>query len=434
NVLKKEIDDLPLSAKIRPRNLEDFVGQEHILGANTLLKRSIESDRISSIIFHGPPGSGKTALALIIAEKTKSFFERINAVTSGVADIHKNIQKAKERRQLYSKKTILFIDEIHRFNKLQQDALLPDVENGIIILIGATVENPYFYINSALLSRTNIFQFNSLTDKNIETILNKSLENKEFGLGQYKVNLHKESLNHLVKYSNGDARKALNALEIGVLTTLPNENNEIDFTLHIAEESIQKKSLQYDKDGDMHYDIISAFIKSMRGSNPDASLYWLAKMLHCGEDPLFIARRIVICAAEDVGNADPMALVLANATLQVIKFIGMPEARIPLAQAVIYVATAPKSNSAYLAITEALNEVKENKSRPVPDHLRNTDYKKETLDNEQNYKYPHDYPFHFVSQEYMPDFKQFYFPTNLGFEKTIKERLEYWEKRIKENK
>lgn len=422
----------PLSFRMRPRNLAEFVGQKQILGPGKLLRRSIEADRISSIILYGPPGVGKTALALIIAEKTKAAFERINAVTAGVAEIHKCLQKAKERKNLTGQKTILFIDEIHRFNKLQQDALLPDVESGLVTLIGTTVENPYFYITSPLLSRSNIFQFYPLKEEELETILKRALTDPERGFGKMKIKMTEEALRHLIQSANGDARRGLNALEIGVLTTPP-ENGEIKFTLKVAEESIQKKALLYDRAGDMHYDIISAFIKSMRGSDPDASLYWLAKMLVCGEDPRFIARRIVICAAEDVGCADPMALVLAEATLGVVEFIGMPEAKIPLAQAAIYIATAPKSNAAYEGITAALKEVKEGPPRPVPPHLRDAHYPgAKKLGHGLNYRYPHSFPDHFVPQEYMPLKKKFYHPTGLGFEKVIKERLAYWEKKIKE--
>lgn len=424
---KRKEEKAPLALRMRPRNLSEFVGQEHILGPGKLLRRAIEADKISSIILFGPPGTGKTALAYCIANLTHSHFVRINAVTSGVSELREVMEGAESRLKLYNRKTILFIDEIHRFNKAQQDALIPSVEEGIITLIGATTHNPYFTINTPLLSRSGIFEFFPLEDEDIKTIIRRALKDKERGLGRWKVKMEPRALNHLIKTSEGDARRALNALEIGVLTTQPDKNGLIHYTLSIAEESIQKKALLYDRDGDEHYDTISAFIKSMRGSDPDAALYWLAKMIHAGEDPRFIARRIVICAAEDVGNADPMALVVANAALQAAEFVGMPEAKIPLAQATIYIATAPKSNSSYLAIEKALEEVKKKKTHPVPSHLRVGSYPgAKKLGRGQGYKYPHQFPEHFTEQNYVGERVRFYEPTDQGYEEKIRERLDRW--------
>lgn len=417
------MNNIPLAKRMCPESLGEFVGQEHIMGFGKLLRRIIESDKVSSIILYGSPGTGKNAIANIIAKKTKSNFVSINAVTSGVSDIRKIIDDAKELISL--KKTILFIDEIHRFNKTQQDALLPDVEDGNIILIGSTTQNPYFYVNSALVSRSLIFQLEPLKNEDIKRIVNRALKDKEKGLGNYNVNITDEAIDHIINVSNGDARISLNALEIGVLTTLPNKNNVINFDIKLAEESIQKRAVVYDKDGDAHYDTISAFIKSMRGSDPDAALYWLAKMIHAGEDPRFIARRIVICAAEDVGNADPQALVIANSALQVSEFVGMPEARIPLAQATVYVACAPKSNAAYLGIESALSDIEKEKTMEVPGHLKDANYPgAEKLGHGKGYKYAHDYEGHFVEQEYVPKNKKYYNPTDIGFEAKIKSHLD----------
>lgn len=425
-----ENETFPLAKRMQPKSMEEFIGQKHILSKEKLLRRAIESDKINSIILYGPPGSGKTALSEVIASKTQAFFEQINAVISGSAEIKRIIEKAKQRRIINNRKTILFIDEIHRFNKIQQDGLLPAVEKGIIILIGTTTENPYFYIISPLLSRSLIFEFYKLKDKEIEVIIERALKDKKYGLGNYKVNLSKEALNHIIKFADGDARKALNALEIGVLTTPSNEDKIIEFDLKVAEESIQQKAIIYDKKGDSHYDTISAFIKSMRGSDPDAALYWLAKMLYAGEDPRFIARRIVICAAEDVGNADPQALILANAALQVVEFIGMPEARIPLAQATIYIATTFKSNASYLGIEQALKDITEEQTQEIPIHLKDTHYfGAEKLGRGKDYKYPHNYKDHFIKQEYLPKQKEYYKPGFLGYEKEIKRRMEEFKKR-----
>ncbi|MEK6645707.1 MAG: replication-associated recombination protein A [Candidatus Firestonebacteria bacterium] len=415
----------PLAKRLCPRDISEFVGQEHILGSGKLFRRAIESDRLSSIILYGPPGTGKNALARVIANKTSAHFIELNAVTAGVSDIRKVVDAAKNQINLLKQRTILFIDEIHRFNKLQQDALLPDVENGIIILIGATTQNPYFSINSALLSRSQIFQFESLKPENIKTILIRALDDKERGLGNYKVKIEDKALEFLINSSNGDARKSLNGLEIGVLTTLPDANGIINFTLAVAEESIQKKAIIYDSSEDSHYDTISAFIKSMRGSDPDAAIYWLAKMLHSGEDPRFVARRIVICAAEDVGLADPQALMLANAALQVSEVIGMPEARIPLAQATIYIACAPKSNSAYVAIDKALDDIEKKPILQVPKHLKDANYSgAKNFGHGIEYKYPHSYKEGYIKQQYIPEKRKYYEPQNRGYESKMKEYLE----------
>lgn len=414
----------PLAARMRPASLDDFVGQEHILGKDKLLRRLIESDTISSIILYGPPGCGKTTLALIISEKTNSHFERINAASNNVADMRRIINHAKKREATSGKRTILLVDEIHRFNKAQQDVLMPDVEVGNPVLIGTTTHNPFFYVNAALLSRSQIFEYKKLSDENVISILKKALADKSRGLGKMPVEIDQDALAHLAKTSEGDARRALSALEVGALTTNAGSDKKIYFTLKVAEESIQKKSILYDKDEDGHYDTISAFIKSMRGSDPDAVLYWLAKMIYAGEDPRFIARRIVICAAEDVGLADPQALVLANAALQVSEFVGMPEARIPLAQAAVYVACAPKSNASYLGIEAAIKDVEEGKTLDVPDHLKDASMDGDAFGHGKGYKYAHDFKDHYVKQEYKPSSKVYYNPTEMGYEKKIKEWLE----------
>jgi putative ATPase len=411
----------PLSVRMRPRTLEEYVGQEHILGPGKLLERSIKSDRITSLILYGPPGTGKTTLAFCICAKTKGVFERVNAVSSNVEDLRRIILGAKERRANSGNKTILFIDEIHRFNKAQQDVLMPDVEEGNIILIGATTHNPYFSLVSPLLSRSIVFELKPLTKENIVTILHRALEDSERGLGDLNIRAEQEALDFLAQISDGDARRALNALEVGCLTLSGEEKR---FTMEVAQESIQRKQVVYDHDEDGHYDTISAFIKSMRGSDPDAALYWLAKMIYAGEDPRFIARRICICASEDVGNADPQALVLANAALQIAEFVGLPEARIILAQATVYIACAPKSNASYLGIEKALDDVKNKKTMEVPEHLRDTHYKgAKKLGHGEGYKYAHNYEGHYVKQEYIPVQETYYEPTEEGFEKKIKERM-----------
>lgn len=416
----------PLSARMRPRTLEEYAGQTHILGEGKLLTRAIESDRLSSLIFYGPPGCGKTTLALCISQKTQAVFERINAVTSNVEEMRKILAAAQNRRATTGRRTVLFIDEIHRFNKAQQDVLMPDIEDGNIILVGATVFNPFFSLVSPLLSRSLVFELKTLAAAEVLGLLRRALIDQERGLGNIKVQADDKALQFLAEICDGDARKALNALEIGVLTTKPDAKGIIQLSIEVAQESIQKKQVNYDRDGDAHYDTISAFIKSMRGSDPDAALYWLAKMIYAGEDPRFIARRICICASEDVGLADPQALVLATAAMQVSEFIGMPEARIPLAQAAVYVASAPKSNAAYMGIENALADVKENRVREVPAALKDASYRAaKTLGRGADYKYAHSFKDHFVVQEYMPEKVNYYVPTEMGYEKKIKAWLQY---------
>ena len=410
---------------MRPASLKEYAGQTHILGPGKLLTRAIESDRISSLVLYGPPGTGKTTLATVISNETKSFFEPLNAVTSNVAEIRKAIDNAKKRFELKSQRTILFIDEIHRFNKAQQDVLMPDVEKGNPILVGATTHNPFFSIVSALLSRSLVFELKPLSEEEIKQVLMRALQDPVRGLGSYSVKIDTEAMTFLAKISDGDARRALNALELAVRTTQKEEKGNIHVTLVIAEESIQKKSLVYDNQEDAHYDTISAFIKSMRGSDPDAAIYYLAKMLYAGEDPRFIARRIVICAAEDVGNADPQALILANAAMQVSEFIGLPECRIPLAQATVYIACAPKSNASYMAIENATQDIKAGRTLEVPAHLKDSHYPAaKKLGHGEGYKYSHDYEGHFVEQEYLPEKRRYYFPTEQGYEKNFKAYLE----------
>jgi putative ATPase len=412
---------------MRPRDLNEFAGQSHILGPGQLLRRAIEADRIQSLIFYGPPGTGKTSLAQIIARQTKSKFERLSGVESNVADMRRVLASAANRLENTGQPTILFIDEIHRFNKAQQDVLLPDVESGVVRLIGATTHNPFFFVNSPLVSRSQIFELRPLSQDELLLLLKRALTDAERGLGHLNVQASEDALSHLAKVADGDARKALNALEIAVLTTAPDQSDVIRIDLATAEQSIQKKAVVYDADEDAHYDTISAFIKSMRGSDPDAALYWLAKMIHAGEDPRFIARRIVIHAAEDVGLADPMALVLANAAFQASEFIGWPEARIPLAEAAIYIATAPKSNSTILAIDAALEDVRSGRTLPVPEHLRDAHYKSaKRLGHGEGYQYSHDFPEHFVPQDYLGADKRYYEPTEQGMEQKIKERVEKW--------
>jgi putative ATPase len=415
----------PLAARMRPRNLDEYAGQTHILGPGQLLRRAIEADRIQSLIFYGPPGTGKTSLAQIIARQTKSKFERLSGVESNVADMRRVLSAAANRLENTGQPTILFIDEIHRFNKSQQDVLLPDVESGVINLIGATTHNPFFFVNSPLVSRSQIFELRPLTEDDLFSLLQRALADTERGLGYLKISVDENALRHLARISDGDARKALNSLEIAALTTAPDADGVVRVTLEVAEQSIQKKAVVYDGDGDAHYDTISAFIKSMRGSDPDAALYWLAKMIHAGEDPRFIARRIMICAAEDVGLADPMALVLANAAFQTAEFVGWPEARIPLAEATIYIATTNKSNSAITAIDAALEDVKSGRTLAVPEHLRDGHYSgAKELGHGVGYKYAHGGKDHFVVQDYLGADKRYYEPTDQGVEKKIKERVE----------
>ncbi|MGD0260020.1 MAG: replication-associated recombination protein A [Verrucomicrobiota bacterium] len=416
----------PLAARMRPRDLSELAGQTHILGPGQLLRRAIEADRIQSLILYGPPGTGKTSLAQIIARQTRSKFERLSGVEANVADMRRVLSLAANRLENKGQSTILFIDEIHRFNKAQQDVLLPDVEGGVVRLIGATTHNPFFFVNSPLVSRSQIFELRPLAEADLYVLLRRALAEPERGLGHLKVEAEEAALRHLAKLSDGDARKALNALEIAALTTAPDSSGVIHLGLAVAEQSIQKKAVVYD-DEDAHYDTISAFIKSMRGSDPDATLYWLAKMIHAGEDPRFIARRIVIHAAEDVGLADPMALVLANAAFQAAEFIGWPEARIPLAEAAIYIATAIKSNSSVMAIDAALHDVESGRTLAVPEHLRDASYRgAKRLGHGEGYQYAHDHPEHFVVQDYLGADKRYYEPTEQGMEKKIKERVEKW--------
>src|SRR5256884_1515511 len=392
----------PLAARMRPRNLQEFTGQSHLLGPGQLLRRAIEADRIQSLIFYGPPGTGKTSLAQIIAGQTRSKFERLSGVESNVAEMRRVLSAAANRLENTGQSTILFIDEIHRFNKAQQDVLLPDVENGTVRLIGATTHNPFFFVNAPLVSRSQIFELRPLTEDEILALLRRALEDTERGLGHLKIAAEDAALRHLAKISDGDARKAVNAIEIAALTTEPAADGFIHIDVAIAEQSIQRKAIVYDADEDANYDTISAFIKSMRGSDPDAALYWLAKMIEAGEDPRFITRRIAICAAEDVGLADPMAIVVANAAHQVAEFVGWPEARLPIAEATLYIATAPKSNSTILAIDAALDDVRSGRTLAVPEHLRDAHYKgAKRLGHGGGYKYAHDFSGLFVADEYL---------------------------------
>ena len=425
---EKNMDqEAPLASRLRPTTLEEVVGQQHIIGKDKLLYRAIKADKISSIIFYGPPGTGKTTLAKVIANTTSAEFTQINATVAGKKDMEAVVAQAKQTLGMYQKKTILFVDEIHRFNKGQQDYLLPYVEDGTITLIGATTENPYFEVNGALLSRSSVFELRSLSRGDVKTLLKRAVYDKEKGMGTFKAEITEEALEFLADVSGGDARNALNAVELGILTTERGADGVIHITLDVASECIQKRVVRYDKTGDNHYDTSSAFIKSMRGSDPDAAVYYLAKMLYAGEDIKFIARRIMICASEDVGNADPMALTVAVSAAQAVERIGMPEAQIILAQAVTYVASAPKSNSATNAIFSATECVRQKKTT-VPAHLQDAHYKgSQKLGHGVGYKYAHDYPGHYVKQQYLPDEikdARFYEPGVLGYEKTIREYLE----------
>jgi len=431
----KPFSAAPLAARMRPRNLAELAGQTHILGPGQLLRRAVESDRIQSLIFYGPPGTGKTSLAQIIARHTKSKFERLSGVESNVADMRRVLSAAANRLANTGQPTILFIDEIHRFNKAQQDILLPDVESGNVRLIGATTHNPFFFVNSPLVSRSQIFELRPLSVEELYQLMKRALADSERGLGHLKINADEDALRHLATISDGDARKVLNALEIATLTTEPDKDGIIRINLAVAEQSIQRKAIVYDGDGDAHYDTISAFIKSMRGSDPDATLYWLAKMIHAGEDPRFITRRVVICAAEDVGLADPMALILANAAHQAAEFIGWPEARIPIAEAAIYIATANKSNTSIVSIDAALEDVRSGRTLAVPQHLRDAHYVgAKKLGHGEGYQYAHDYEGHFVPQDYLGAEKRYYEPTEQGVEKKIKERVEKWRAEVKKAK
>lgn len=429
NTMEKES---PLASRLRPVTLEEVVGQSHIIGKDKLLYRAIKADKISSIIFYGPPGTGKTSLAKVIANTTSAEFTQINATSAGKKDMEEVVGQAKNNMGMYGKKTILFIDEIHRFNKGQQDYLLPFVEDGTIILIGATTENPYFEVNGALLSRSIIFELKPLEIEDIKKLILRALTDKEKGLGTYDAVIDGEALDFLADISNGDARAALNAIELGVLTTERAEDGKIHITIEVASECIQKRVVKYDKTGDNHYDTISAFIKSLRGSDPDAAIYYLARMLYAGEDIKFIARRIMISAAEDVSNADPNALVIATSAAGAVERLGMPEARIVLAQAAAYVACAPKSNSSIVAIDDAFQVVTNEKTPSIPSHLMDAHYKSASkLGHGINYLYAHNFKNHYVKQQYLPDEligRTFYHPTEQGYEKTIKEHL----KKLKE--
>ena len=424
---KNREKESPLASRLRPKTIDEVIGQEHILSKDKLLYRAIKADKLSSVIFYGPPGTGKTTLAKVIANTTKSEFCQINATIAGKKDMEAVVEEAKRNLGGFNKKTILFIDEIHRFNKGQQDYLLPFVEDGTITLIGATTENPYFEVNGALISRSQIFELKPLSIDNVKAIINKALTDKERGMGSFDADITDDALTFLADQAGGDARRALNAIELGVMTTERSADNKIHITLPIAEECIQKRAVLFDKDGDNHYDTISAFIKSMRGSDPDAAVYYLAKMLYSGESITFIARRIMICASEDVGNADPNALVVAEAAAAAVERIGMPEAQIILSQAVTYVATAPKSNASYIAIEEAMNKVKEKGNLPIPGHLQDAHYKGAAkLGHGIGYKYAHDYKNHYVKQQYLPyelSGEEFYKPSWNGYEAKINEHM-----------
>ena len=417
----------PLASRLRPRTLDEVVGQQHIVGKDKLLYRAIQADKLGSIIFYGPPGTGKTTLAKVIANTTSADFRQINATVAGKKDMEEVVKEAKDNIGMYGRKTILFVDEIHRFNKGQQDYLLPFVEDGTLILIGATTENPYFEVNGALLSRSRIFELKPLEKEDVKELIRRAVYDKERGMGIYDADIDEDAADFLADTANGDARAALNAVELGVLTTAKGADGRIHIDMAVAQECIQKRAVRYDKNGDNHYDTISAFIKSMRGSDPDAAVYYLARMLYAGEDIKFIARRIMICAAEDVGNADPQALVVAVAASQAIERIGMPEAQIILSHAATYVACAPKSNAAYMAISEAMNYVQNHKTPPVPSHLQDTHYKSAgKLGHGDGYKYAHDYKNHYVKQQYLPDTMEnehFYRPSENGYERTIVQHL-----------
>ena len=426
NTMEKES---PLASRMRPTTLDEVVGQKHIIGKDKLLYRAIKADKLGSVIFYGPPGTGKTTLAKVIANTTSARFEQINATVAGKKDMEEIVKNAKDSIGMYGQKTILFVDEIHRFNKSQQDYLLPFVEDGTITLIGATTENPYFEVNNALLSRSRIFELKPLEKQDIRELVMRAVYDTEKGMGTYGADITDEAADFLADVANGDARAALNAVELGILTTDKSDDGKIHITIDVAAECIQKRVVRYDHDGDNHYDTISAFIKSMRGSDPDAAVYYLARMLYAGEDVKFIARRIMICASEDVGNADPNALVVAVSAAQAVERIGMPESQIILSQAAAYVATAPKSNAAYMGIAKAMKTVADTRTMPIPAHLQDRHYKgAEKLGHGLGYKYAHDYPNHYVTQQYLPDGMEgmrFYEPSENGYEKKIREHMEF---------
>ena len=435
NTMEKEA---PLASRLRPSTLDEVVGQRHIIGKDKLLYRAIKADKLGSLIFYGPPGTGKTTLAKVIANTTSARFTQINATVAGKKDMEEVVKEAKDALGMYGQKTILFVDEIHRFNKSQQDYLLPFVEDGTLLLIGATTENPYFEVNGALISRSRIFELKQLEKDDIKELLRRAVTDTEKGMGMYRAVLDPKAEDFLADMANGDARAALNAIELGILTTERSEDGLIHIDLDVAQECIQKRAVRYDKGGDNHYDTVSAFIKSMRGSDPDAAVYYLARMLYAGEDIKFIARRIMICASEDVGNADPNALTVAVSASLAVERIGMPEAQIILAHAASYVACAPKSNSAIKAIDAAMNEVKTKTLRPVPAHLQDRHYSgAASLGRGLDYKYAHDYPYHYVKQQYLPDGMEgtvFYEPSDNGYERKLKERLSFLRNLPKEEK
>lgn len=434
--MERKKQESPLAVRMRPRTLDEMVGQSHIIGKDRLLYRAIKADKISSLIFYGPPGTGKTTLAKVIANTTSAQFVQMNATTSGKKDMEQAVRQAKDIFGMYGNRTILFIDEIHRFNKAQQDYLLPYVEDGTIVLIGATTENPYFEVNSALLSRSKIFHLEPLSGKDIAGLIRIAVTDDERGMGAYGAEITEEAVSFIAEMAGGDARAALNAVELGVMTTEPGEDGKIVIDLNVAQECIQRKALNYDKNGDNHYDVISAFIKSMRGTDPDAAVFYLARMLDAGEDPKFIARRIMICASEDVGNADPQALQVAVAASLAVERVGLPEGRIILSQAASYVASAPKSNACIMAIDKAQEMVKRADTGQVPPYLRDAHYGgARDLGHGIGYRYAHDYPEHYVKQQYLPDSIQderFYIPTENGYEKKIKMHLEHLRNREEE--
>jgi len=428
---QKPVPHEPLAARMRPRTLDEVAGQQHILAPGKLLRRAIESDRFTSLIFHGPPGTGKTSLASVIARTTGSRFESLNGVESNVAEIRAKIDQARTWRELRGETTILFIDEIHRFNKAQQDVLLPHIERGVVRFIGATTHNPYFHVNSPLVSRSQIFQLEPVPVDDVIMVMERALADADRGLGTTPTSAHPEALRHLAEKSDGDVRKALTALELSILTTPPDADGLVHLTMAVAEESIQRKAVVYDADGDSHYDTISAFIKSIRGSDPDAALYWLAKMLHAGEDPRFISRRLVIAASEDIGMADPGALRVALDAHHALEFVGMPEGRIPLAHATVYLATSPKSNTSYAALGRAMDDVENGRTLAVPPHLRTATRKKLASasgvpEEEMRYLYSHDFEGAYVPQAYLPEGRIYYKPGEQGFEKRVKERVDHW--------
>jgi putative ATPase len=432
-IFQPEPGAAPLAARMRPRSLEEFVGQEHLVGPGRILRRLVDSGELASVVLYGPPGTGKTTLARILAQSARAHFETLNAVTSGAADIRRVAQEAHDRLRFHRQRTVVFVDEIHRFNRAQQDLLLPHVEDGTLVLVGATTENPFFALNSTLVSRVRILRLEPLSPEEIRRIVQRALQDSERGLGRLAVELDPQALEHLVQACGGDARVALNALEVAVTTTAPGPNGVRRVGLEAVVEALQRPVLRYDREGDQHYDTVSAFIKSMRGSDPDAAVYWLVRMLEAGEDPRFVARRMVIHAAEDVGLADPTALLVATAAAHAVEYVGMPEAQIPLAEAAIYIACAPKSNAVVRALARAREDVRTHSPEPVPAHLRDSSYPGAVrLGHGQGYRYPHDYPGGFVEQDYLPEGlrgRVYYEPTDRGFEATLRQRLQNWWKR-----